>query len=70
MVIRRLDQKREMRSLLREFLECVIRDTIIYSEDDPNARWKTVTAMDVENALSRQCPTLYYLGGEEDSEED
>ena len=46
----------EVRSVLRHFLEGVIRDSVTYTE---HARRKTVTAMDVVYALKRQGRTLY-----------
>ena len=46
----------ETRSVLKVFLENVIRDAVTYTE---HARRKTVTAMDVVYALKRQGCTLY-----------
>ena len=46
----------EVRTVLRHFLEGVIRDSVTYTE---HARRKTVTAMDVVYALKRQGRTLY-----------
>lgn len=48
------------RSVLKEFLQRVIRDAVTYTE---HARRKTVTAMDVVYALKRQNHTLYGFGG-------
>ena len=50
----------ETRSVLRAFLENVIRDSVTYTE---HARRKTVTALDVVYALKRQGRTLYGFGG-------
>ena len=50
----------ETRSVLKIFLENVIRDAVTYTE---HARRKTVTAMDVVYALKRQGRTLYGFGG-------
>merc|ERR1719183_2197239 len=50
----------ETRSVLRGFLENVIRDSVTYTE---HARRKTVTALDVVYALKRQGRTLYGFGG-------
>lgn len=49
----------ETRSVLRLFLEGVIRDAVTYTE---HAHRKTVTAMDVVYALKRQGRTLYGFG--------
>jgi len=46
----------ETRSVLKTFLDNVIRDAVIYTE---HARRKTITAMDVVYALKRQGRTLY-----------
>ena len=46
----------ETRSVIRSFLENVIRDAIVYSD---HARRKTVTAMDVVYSLKRQGRCLY-----------
>lgn len=46
----------EARSVLRLFLESIIRDSVAYTE---HARRKTVKAMDVVHALKRQGRTLY-----------
>lgn len=46
----------EARFVLRDFLDRVIRDAVIYTE---HARRKTVTAMDVMYALKRNGKTLY-----------
>ena len=46
----------EIRSVLKVFLENVVRDAVTYTE---HARRKTVTAMDVVHALKRQGRTLY-----------
>jgi histone H4 len=50
----------ETRTVLKTFLENVIRDSVTYTE---HARRKTVTAMDVVYALKRQGRTLYGFGG-------
>jgi histone H3/H4 len=50
----------ETRTVLRVFLESVIRDSITYTD---HAKRKTVTAMDVVYALKRQGRTLYGFGG-------
>lgn len=50
----------ETRTVLRTFLEGVIRDAITYTD---HAKRKTVTAMDVVYALKRQGRTLYGFGG-------
>lgn len=50
----------ETRTVLRVFLENVIRDSVTYTE---HAKRKTVTAMDVVYALKRQGRTLYGFGG-------
>lgn len=49
----------ETRSVLRSFLESVVRDAVTYTE---HARRKTVTAMDVVYALKRQGRSLYGFG--------
>jgi histone H4 len=49
----------ETRSVLKGFLENVVRDAVTYTE---HARRKTVTAMDVVFALKRQGRTLYGFG--------
>nr|XP_027202892.1 histone H4-like [Dermatophagoides pteronyssinus] len=49
----------EVRSVLRSFLENVVRDAVTYTE---HAKRKTVTAMDVVYALKRQGRTLYGFG--------
>jgi len=49
----------EARTVLRTFLENVVRDSVTYTE---HARRKTVTAMDVVYALKRQGRTLYGFG--------
>ena len=46
----------ETRTVLKSFLENVIRDAVTYTE---HARRKTVTAMDVVYALKRQGRSLY-----------
>ena len=46
----------EVRSVLKQFLESIIRDSVTYTE---HARRKTVTATDVVFALKRQGKTLY-----------
>ena len=50
----------ETRTVLKAFLENVIRDSVTYTE---HARRKTVTALDVVYALKRQGRTLYGFGG-------
>lgn len=50
----------ETRSVLKVFLENVIRDAVTYTQ---HARRKTVIAMDVVYALKRQGRTLYGFGG-------
>lgn len=50
----------ETRSVLKVFLENVVRDAVTYTE---HARRKTVTALDVVYALKRQGRTLYGFGG-------
>jgi histone H4 len=49
----------ETRTVLRSFLENVVRDAVTYTE---HARRKTVTAMDVVYALKRQGRSLYGFG--------
>lgn len=49
----------EIRSVLKTFLENVIRDSVTYTE---HAKRKTVTAMDVVYALKRQGRTIYGFG--------
>ena len=46
----------ETRTVLKQFLEQVIRDSVTYTE---HAKRRTVTAMDVVYALKRQGRTLY-----------
>jgi histone H4 len=50
----------ETRTVLKSFLENVVRDSVTYTE---HARRKTVTSMDVVYALKRQGRTLYGFGG-------
>jgi len=50
----------ETRSVLKVFLENLIRDAVVYTE---YARRKTVTAMDIVMALKRQGVTLYGFDG-------
>ena len=50
----------EARSVLKGFLESVVRDSVTYCE---HAKRKTVTALDVVYALKRQGRTLYGFGG-------
>ncbi len=50
----------ETRTVLKEFLENVIRDAVVYTE---HAKRKTVTAMDVVYALKRRGRTLYGFEG-------
>ena len=49
----------ETRTVLKTFLENVVRDSVTYIE---HARRKTVTALDVVYALKRQGKTLYGFG--------
>ena len=46
----------ETRSVLKGFIETVVRDAVTYTE---HARRKTMTPMDVVCALKRQGRTLY-----------
>lgn len=50
----------ETRTVLKSFLENVVRDAVTYTE---HAKRKTVTALDVVYALKRQGKTLYGFGG-------
>ena len=50
----------EARTVLKNFLENVIRDSVTYCK---HAKRKTVTALDVVYALKRQGRTLYDFGG-------
>ena len=50
----------ETRTVLKTFLENVIRDAVTYTE---HGRRKTVTSMDVVYALKRQGRTIYGFGG-------
>ena len=50
----------ETRSVLKSFLEHVVRDAVTYCD---HGRRKTVTALDVVYALKRQGRTLYGFGG-------
>ena len=50
----------ETRSILKQFLTDIIRDSINYTE---YSKRKTVTTMDVIYALKRQGRTLYGFGG-------
>eukprot|EP00915_Cephaloidophora_sp_WS-2016_P001021 GHVH01001359.1.p1 GENE.GHVH01001359.1~~GHVH01001359.1.p1 ORF type:complete len:104 (+),score=2.01 GHVH01001359.1:117-428(+) len=50
----------EVRTVLKSFLETVIKDAVTYCE---HANRKTVTAMDVVYALKRQGRTIYGFGG-------
>uniref|UniRef100_M8CLV9 Histone H4 n=1 Tax=Aegilops tauschii TaxID=37682 RepID=M8CLV9_AEGTA len=50
----------ETRGVLKIFLENVIRDAVTYTE---HARRKTVTGVDVVDALKRQGRTLCGFGG-------
>lgn len=50
----------EARTVLKTFLEGVVRDSVTYCE---HAKRKTVTALDVVYALKRQGKTLYGFGG-------
>lgn len=49
----------EIRTVLKSFLESIIRDSVTYTE---HAKRKTVTAMDVVYALKRQGKSLYGYG--------
>ena len=49
----------EARIVLKNFLESIIRDAIVYTE---HARRKTVIAMDIIYALKRQGRSLYGFG--------
>ena len=49
----------ETRIVLKNFLESVVRDAIVYTE---HARRKTVIAMDIIYALKRQGRSLYGFG--------
>ena len=49
----------ETRTVLKTFLEQVVRDAVCYTE---HARRKTVNALDVVYALKRQGKTLYGFG--------
>ena len=50
----------EARSVLKTFLEAVVKDSVTYCE---HAKRKTVTSLDVVYALKRQGKTLYGFGG-------
>ena len=50
----------EARSVLRLFLESIIKDSITYTE---HAKRKTVIALDIVYALKRQGKTIYGFGG-------
>ncbi|RCN30940.1 core histone H2A/H2B/H3/H4 [Ancylostoma caninum] len=50
----------ETRGVLRQFLEKVIHDAVMYTE---HAKRKTVTVMDVVYAVKRQGYTLYGFNG-------
>lgn len=50
----------ETRSVLKVFLENIVRDAVTYTE---HARRKTVTALDVVYALKRHGRTIYGFGG-------
>lgn len=50
----------ETRGVVKVFIENNVRDAVTYTE---HARRKTVTAMDVVYALTRQGCTLYGFGG-------
>ncbi len=50
----------EARTVLRTFLESVVKDSVTYCE---HAKRKTVTALDVVYALKRQGKTIYGFGG-------
>jgi histone H4 len=50
----------ETRTVLRHFLENIIRAAVTYTE---HAKRKTVTALDVVYALKRQGRTIYGFGG-------
>ena len=48
------------RGVLKNFLECVIRDAVTYAT---HAKRKTVVAMDIVYALKRTGKTLFGFGG-------
>lgn len=50
----------ETRGVLKQFLERVIRDALMYTD---HARRKTVTALDVVHALRRNGRSIYGFGG-------
>lgn len=50
----------DIRNVLKNFLQNVIRDSITYTE---HGKRRTVTAMDVVYALKRQGRTIYGFGG-------
>jgi len=50
----------EIRSVLKAFLEYIIRDAVTYTE---HSRRKTVTAMDMVYSMKRNGRTLYGFGG-------
>ncbi len=49
----------EVRDVLKDFLESIMKDTITYAE---HAKRRTIMAMDVVYALKRQGRTLYGFG--------
>lgn len=49
----------EVRVVIKDFLDKVIRDAVTYTE---HSKRKTVTTMDVVNALKRQGRSLYGFG--------
>eukprot|EP00088_Acartia_fossae_P001534 TRINITY_DN1059_c0_g1_i1.p1 TRINITY_DN1059_c0_g1~~TRINITY_DN1059_c0_g1_i1.p1 ORF type:complete len:104 (+),score=7.92 TRINITY_DN1059_c0_g1_i1:140-451(+) len=49
----------ETRSVLKSFLEMVVKDSVTYTE---HAKRKTVTSLDVVYALKRQGRTIYGFG--------
>ena len=50
----------DAREILKEFLNAVIKDSVVYSE---HAKRKTVSVLDVLFALKRQGKSLYGFGG-------
>ena len=59
--VKRINHKipREIRQILKNFLENVIKDTLVYTQ---NARRNTVTSLDVIYALKKRGRTLYGFG--------
>merc|ERR1719218_317525 len=48
------------RKVMKQFLEKTVKDAVTYTE---HAKRKTVTALDVVNALKRNGRTIYGFGG-------